>query len=181
MDTITLDASLSLRPVTPADERALVQLVDDARRQADPLLPWWTEQPTDADARRWSRRNDVGDDRWLVVRRDETIGSAGVGAGRTPGEGVLSCWLAPRFDDFATRERVCETLVARAFGALGYERLHFVCGEDDQQSVALAGQLGFAVEQREQEPALYVSGGYRTVLTFVLGRGDWRPRAGEAE
>lgn len=176
-----VDAGLTLRRPTPGDAATLVRLVDEARRRADPLLPWWTEQPTDADARRWCRRGGAGDDRWLVVRRDETIGSAGVGAGRTPGEGVLSCWLAARFDDFATRERVCEALVARAFGALRYERLHFLCGEDDQQSVALAGQLGFAVEHREQEPALYVSGGYRTALTFVLQRADWRSRRARVE
>lgn len=182
METIALDEALSLRTAEPRDEAALVRLVNEARRHADPVTPWWPEQPTDADARAWARTAGSRDGRWLVIRRGETIGSVGVIAGVEPGEGILSCWLAPSFDDFATRERICETVVDRAFGALAYERLRFVCGDQDEQSVALAGQLGFALESREQVPALYVSGGYRTVLTFALARADWRLRTpGERE
>ncbi|MEX2229896.1 MAG: hypothetical protein WEB13_09710 [Dehalococcoidia bacterium] len=36
--------------------------------------------------------------------------------------------------------------------------------------ITLAGLLGFALVRSEAEPALFVAGGYRTILTFILDR-----------
>jgi len=50
-----------------------------------------------------------------------------------------------------------------------------------RDEITLAGVRGFALVRSEAEPALFVSGGYRTILTFILDRADWRPRTARAD
>ena len=183
MKTLQVDARTRLRPVRPADAKALFALTDASRAHLCEWLPWLdairTEKDTAAFIRACVERSQqTGAFTGVIEHRGELCGVAGynwIDAANRACE--IGYWLSVDHVGRGIMTGCCRALITHAFEEIKLNRVNIPAAVDNLRSRAIPERLGFTQEGVLRD-AEWLYDHYVDHALYSLLRRDWQKAGG---
>ena len=176
--TLTVDARVRLRAVSPSDAAPLFTLIDSHRLFLRRWLPWVDETRREEDTRAFielaKRQWQAGQGFEFVIERDhELCGAIGINRmERANRLGAIGYWLRSDRQGLGIMTQSCRRLIEFGFEELGLNRLVLAAAVDNRPSRRVAERLGFALEGVFRE-AEWVNDRFVDHARYGLLRREW--------